>query len=179
MGSHLVYNRQIASTPTLLNSTIMRFLLLAALVGLLQAEVVVKQLHIQEHGTEYTQTVTIDYERNIQILEVPAHNSISHSKTIFDFNQGVLFESLPESNTCFMMDIPAGVPSVERFAEFLDQETEPVAAVNQVKKRRAYKTTARVTPHHFSSMTREVVTECGKSNVFQVEPVLEEDLGIS
>ena len=65
----------------------MRFLLLAALVGLLQAEVVVKQLHIQEHGTEYTQTVTLDYERNIQILEVPAHNNIVHSKTIFDFTQ--------------------------------------------------------------------------------------------
>merc|ERR1711964_861292 len=76
-------------------SAIMRFLLLAALVGLLQAELVVKQLHIQEHGTEYTQTITLDYERNIQTLEVPAHNNIVHSKTIFDFNQGVLFGVSP------------------------------------------------------------------------------------
>ena len=95
-----VYNRQLASIPTILYSAIMRFLLLPALVGLLQAEVVVKQLHIQEHGTEYTQTITLDYERNIQTLEVPAHNNIVHSKTIFDFNQVCLKACLVE-NCCF------------------------------------------------------------------------------
>merc|ERR1711964_802211 len=171
MGSCQVYNRQLASIPTISYSAIMRFLLLAALVGLLQAEVVVKQLHIQEHGTEYTQTVTLDYERNIQTLEVPAHNNIVHSKTIFDFNQGVLFESHPESNTCYMKDIPAGVLPMERFAAFLDKKTEAVAAEKQVTKRRAYKTTTLVTPHQLSSMAQEVVAECGKSTVFQVEPV--------
>jgi len=160
-------------------SAIMRFLLLPALVGLLQAEVVVKQLHIQEHGTEYTQTITLDYERNIQTLEVPAHNNIVHSKTIFDFNQGVLFESHPESNTCYMKDIPAGVLSMERFAAFLDKKTEAVVAEKQVTKRRAYKTTTLVTPHQLSSMAQEVVAECGKSTVFQVEPVPEEELEIS
>ena len=37
--------------------------------------------------------------------------------------QGVLFESHPESNTCYMKDIPAGVLSMERFAAFLDKKT--------------------------------------------------------
>merc|ERR1712212_134307 len=138
-------------------STMMKALLLAALVGLLRAEVVVKHLQVHEGATDYTQTVTLDFERNIQILEVPAHNNIVHSKTIFDFNQGVLFESHPETSTCFMKDIPAGVLSMERFAAFLDKKTEPVAAEKQVTKRRAYKTTTRVTPHQLSSMAQEVV----------------------
>ena len=54
-----------------------------------------------------------------------------------------------------------------------------MAAEKQVTKRRAYKTTTRVTPHQLSSMAQEVVAECGKSNVFQVEPVPEEELEIS
>merc|ERR1719495_2100303 len=85
----------------------MKALLLAALVGLLHAEVVVKHLQVYEGATDYTQTVTLDFERNIQILEVPAHNNIVHSKTIFDFNQGVLFESHPETSTCFIKDLNA------------------------------------------------------------------------
>jgi len=157
----------------------MKALLLAGLLGVLHAEVVVKHLTLQEGGAEYTQTVTLDFERNIQILEVPAHNNIVHSKTIFDFNQGVLFESHPEASTCYMKDIPEGVVSMQKFAAFLDRKTEPVAAEKEVTKRRAYKTTTMVTPHQLSSMAQEVVAECGNSNVFQVEPVAEQDFDIS
>merc|ERR1719495_2030762 len=133
----------------------MKALLLAALVGLLHAEVVVKHLQVHEGATDYTQTVTLDFERNIQILEVPAHNNIVHSKTIFDFNQGVLFESHPETSTCFMKDIPQGVVTMEKFAAFLDKKTEAVVAKNQVTTRRAYKTTNKVTLHQMSSMAPE------------------------
>ena len=56
---------------------------------------------------------------------------------------------------------------------------EAVVAEKQVTKRRAYKTTTLVTPHQLSSMAQEVVAECGKSTVFQVEPVPEEELEIS
>merc|ERR1719430_2105435 len=158
----------------------MKQILLAALSGLLHAEVVVKHLNIHEGEVDYTQTVTFDYDRNIQILEVPAHNSIVHSKTIFDFNQGVLFESHPERNACYMMDIPAGVPSLEmgRFAAFLDKKTKPVDAEEHVIKRRAYKTITRINSYQLSSMALEVAAECEKSNVFQVEQVSEEELQV-
>jgi len=157
----------------------MKALLLAALVGLLRAEVVVKHLQVHEGATDYTQTVTLDFERNIQILEVPAHNNIVHSKTIFDFNQGVLFESHPETSTCFMKDIPQGVVTMDKFAAFLDKKTEAVVAKNQVTTRRAYKTTNKVTLHQMSSMAQEVVAECGRSTVYQVEQVPEEEMEIS
>lgn len=157
----------------------MKSIILAALVGLLHAEVVVKHLTIQEGGTQYTQTVTLDYERNIQILEVPAHNNIVHSKTIFDFNQGMIFESHPETNTCYMKDIPEGVVSMDKFADFLDKQTGPVTASAVHTTRRTYKTTAKVTQHQLSSMAQEVVAECGKSTVYQVKPVAEEELEIS
>jgi len=32
-------------------------------------------------------------DRNVQIIEVPAHNNIVHSRTIFDFRNGKLIES--------------------------------------------------------------------------------------
>merc|ERR1719209_2616372 len=157
----------------------MKALLLAALIGLLHAEVVVKHLQVHEGATDYTQTVTLDFERNIQILEVPAHNNIVHSKTIFDFNQGVLFESHPETSTCFMKDIPQGVVTMDKFAAFLDKKTEAVVAKNQVTTRRAYKTTNKVTLHQMSSMAPEVVAECGRSTVYQMEQVPEEEIEIS
>ena len=62
------------------------FILVNFFISSLLAESVVKKLTIQEGGMEYTQTVTLDFERNIQILEVPSHNNIVHSRTIFDFN---------------------------------------------------------------------------------------------
>ena len=45
--------------------------------------------------------------------------------------------------------------------------------------RRVYKTTTKVTPHQLSSMAQEVVAECGKSTVYQVKPVAEDELEIS
>ena len=66
--------------------TMKTFILLNIFISCLLAESVVKQLTIQEDGMEYTQTVTLDFERNIQILEVPSHHNIIHSRTIFDFN---------------------------------------------------------------------------------------------
>jgi len=158
---------------------IMKYILLAALAGLLHAEVVVKHLHIHEGEVDYTQTVTFDYDRNIQILEVPAHNSIVHSKTIFDFNQGVLFESHPERNTCYMKDIPEGVVSMDSFAAFLDKKTDTIIASQQKTTRRAYKTTKKITPHQLSSMASEVVAECAGSTVFQVQPASPEEFSVS
>ena len=66
--------------------TMKTFILLNIFISCLLAESVIKQLTIQEDGMEYTQTVTLDFERNIQILEVPSHHNIIHSRTIFDFN---------------------------------------------------------------------------------------------
>merc|ERR1712002_1206011 len=157
----------------------MKHILLAALAGLLHAEVVVKHLHIHEGEVDYTQTVTFDYNRNIQILEVPAHNSIVHSKTIFDFNQGVLFESHPERNTCYMKDIPEGVVSMDSFAAFLDKKTDTIISSQQKTTRRAYKTTKKIAPHQLTSMASEVVAECANSAVFQVELTSEEEFEVS
>jgi len=157
----------------------MKHILLAALAGLLHAEVVVKHLHIHEGEVDYTQTVTFDYNRNIQILEVPAHNSIVHSKTIFDFNQGVLFESHPERNICYMKDIPEGVVSMDSFAAFLDKNNDTIIASQQKTTKRAYKTTKKIAPHQLSSMASEVVAECAGSTVFQVQPARPEEFALS
>jgi len=157
----------------------MKALIITILFGLLHAEVVVKELHIAEGETHYTQTVTLDYERKIQILEVPAHNNIAHSRTVFDFNQGVIFESHPERKTCYMKDIPEGVVPMERFAAFLDDNQDTITASKQKTTRRAYKTTKRVAPHQLSSMSSEVISECGGSTVFHVELAREEDFQIS
>ena len=52
-------------------------------------------------------------------------------------------------------------------------------AKNQVTTRRAYKTTNKGTLHQMSSMAQEVVTESGRSTVYQLEEVPEEGTKIT
>jgi len=157
----------------------MRTFILLTFFGLLHADIVVKQLEIKEGGARYTQTATIDFDRNIQVLEVPAHNNLVHSKTIFDFNQRVMFESHPEKKVCYMKDIPEEVVSIERFASFLDKRQGPVTASKEHTTRRAYKTTSKLARHQLSIMPQEVITECGESTVFEVKSIPAEELEIS
>ena len=42
---------------------------------------------IKEGLATYNQTVTFDFENQLQVIEVPAHNNIVHSKSFFYFNQ--------------------------------------------------------------------------------------------
>jgi len=157
----------------------MKSLILLALFGLLHAEVVVKELHIHEGGTFYTQTITLDFDRNIQILEVPAHNHIVHSKTIFDFNQGVMIESHPEAKLCYMKDIPVGIVSMDKFGRFLDDKKGTIEASKEHTTRRAYKTITKVTHQQLSALATEVVMECAGSTTYLAQPMPVEDIEIS
>merc|ERR1711970_1296583 len=163
MGEHLFF--------------MMRTLLIISTL-LLNAQAVVKYLHIEEGGTQYTQTVTLDYDRNIQILDVPAHNKIVHSRTIFDFNKGLLYESHPEDKICFIHKIPEGVLSMDKFETFLDK-TGPVTASKEKTSKRSYQTTTKVLVHQLQSMLREVVDECGDSDIYNVEQIKEEDVKVT
>merc|ERR1711915_232810 len=160
-------------------STIMKSLILLALAGLVHAEVVVKELHIHEGGTVYTQTITLDFDRNIQILEVPAHNDIVHSKTIFDFNQGIMIESHPEAKLCYMKDIPVGIVSMEKFGRFLDDKKGTIEAAKEHTTRRAYKTVTKVNHQQLSALATEVVMECAGSTTSLAQPMPLEDIEIS
>merc|ERR1712002_35858 len=155
----------------------MRTLLIISTL-LLNAQAVVKYLHIEEGGTQYTQTVTLDYDRNIQILDVPAHNKIVHSRTIFDFNKGLLYESHPEDKICFIHKIPEGVLSMDKFETFLDK-TGPVTASKEKTSKRSYQTTTKVHVHQLQSMLREVVDECGDSDIYNVEQIKDEDVQVT
>merc|ERR1712236_128685 len=145
---------------------------------LLNAQAVVKYLHIEEGGTRYTQTVTLDYDRNIQILDVPAHNKIVHSRTIFDFNKGLLYESHPEDKICFIHKIPEGVLSMDKFETFLDK-TGPVTASKEKTSKRSYTTTTKVLVHQLQSMLREVVDECADSDIYNVEQIKDENVQVT
>ena len=42
---------------------------------------------IKEGLATYNQTVTVDFENQLQVIEVPAHNNVVHSKSFFYFNK--------------------------------------------------------------------------------------------
>jgi len=147
------------------------FLLLSCLCGLLHANVVTRHLDVVEGKANYRQTVTIDYDKNIQIVEVPAHNHIIHSKTIFDFNKGKLFESHPEQKTCFVRDIPEGTADLKTFDEYLQKKTVKLIANKEKRVQKAFETSRRWNVKMLKSMASEVIEECGESEIYEVVEV--------
>ena len=51
------------------------------------AETTSTYFSIKEGLATYNQTVTFDFENQLQVIEVPAHNSVVHSKSFFYFNK--------------------------------------------------------------------------------------------
>ena len=61
--------------------------------------------------------------------------------------QGVLFESHPERNICYMKDIPEGVVSMDSFAAFLDK--------NNVRMKKIYHASNLIHIGHYNSISAE------------------------
>ena len=112
-----------------------KLIILSFLPILLKAKVLKRTLEILEHGTIYTQTVTFDFEKMIQIIDVPAHNNIVQSRTIFDFNQviiyiyllhilvlqGMMVEAHPWSQHCYLKAIPETMANMEQMLRGLSK----------------------------------------------------------
>merc|ERR1711970_369785 len=117
------------------------------MLGLSQAQVVVKKLNILEGDVAYTQTVTLDYDRNVQIIEAPAHHNIVHARTIFDFRNGKLIESHPDEKVCYLKELPKRIAPMKKFADFLDKKAATksvVVASNEKRAQKSFATTRRV-----------------------------------
>ena len=49
--------------------------------------ITVATVTIEEGIATYNQTVTFDFESQLQVIEVPSHNNIVHSKSFFYFSK--------------------------------------------------------------------------------------------
>merc|ERR1739838_1078024 len=137
------------------------------LPSLLAAEVLQRTLEIQEHGTSYTQTVTFDFDRKVQIIDVPAHNNIVQSRTIFDFNQGMMVEAQPGVKHCYLKEIPKNMASMDQMIKGLSKRGK--APVNAA--------TAPVSEKRFGKFQEikvdvlandEMMKECENYKIFRV-----------
>merc|ERR1739838_653599 len=140
------------------------------LPSLLAAEVLQRILEIQEHGTSYTQTVTFDFDRKVQIIDVPAHNNIVQSRTIFDFNQGMMVEAQPWVKHCYLKEIPENMATMDQMIKGLSKRGQ--APINAA--------TAPVSEKHFSKFQEikldvlandEMMKECENYKIFRVSEV--------
>jgi len=144
-------------------------LLLSLPVFLVSSEVTQLHLKVEEGGISYTQTVTFDFDNQVQIIEVPAHNNIVHSKNFFYFNQGKVIESHPDQRNCYMKPLPAGMVSMERFASILGKRSsEPMAAEKQKSIHRSFASTRRISNDVLLDLP-EAFTECKFSVIYEVE----------
>ena len=107
--------------------------ILLCLPALLTAETIQRSLQVEEGGTSYTQTITFDFDNRVQIIDVPAHNNIVHSRSHFYFNQvslsnhplpvtlfqGKVVESHPDHGNCYVKPLPVGIAPMEKLASVL------------------------------------------------------------
>jgi len=151
----------------------MWFLLLFTLAGSLATNVEKRSIEIHEKGAVYQQTMTFDFERNVQIIHVPAHNDIAESTTIFDFNKGVFVESQPSDLRCYVKKIPSTMATMkqnlmglnkrkELRMEILDASSAPLLA-------KYFVTTEELQREDLTVL--EMREECRGHQVFKVEEI--------
>jgi len=114
----------------IIHKAIMMFNLLLLAPGLLAANIQQRTIDIHEHGTLYTQTVTFDFDRNIQKIHQPAHNNIVEANVIFDFNEGFFVESHPVDKRCYLKEIPSNMATMDQTFKHLSRRKTPVVTEN-------------------------------------------------
>jgi len=153
------------------SSTFKMLPILALLPGLLAAEVIQRSLQIEEGGTSYTQTVTFDFDNRVQIIDVPAHNNIVHSRSHFYFNQGKVVESHPDHGNCYVKPMPLGIASMEKLAAVLGKRVAmPMKAKEQKVVHRSFATSRRIPVHEINDLP-EAFSECKNSHIYAVEHI--------
>merc|ERR1712179_62334 len=149
-------------------STMQVPLLLSLPILLVASEVTQLSLQIGEAGDTYTQTVTFDFDNQVQIIEVPAHNNIVHSKSFFYFKLDKVVESHPDQRNCYLKPLPEGLVSMERFAAILGRKSASITAERQKSVHRSFASTKRIHIEAIEEMS-EAFSECSYSVLYEVE----------
>merc|ERR1712088_1024134 len=146
-------------------------ILLLCLPALLKAKTIQRSLQVEEGGTSYTQTITFDFHNRLQIIDVPAHHNIVHSRSHFYFNQGKVVESHPDLGNCYVKPLPVGIAPMEKLASILGKrKATPMQAKEQRVMHRSFATTERIPLHEISDLP-EAFMECKGSRVYAVEQI--------
>jgi len=137
----------------------------------LRADLLQRSLLVEEGHMSYTQTVTFDFDKQVQTIDVPAHNNIVHSRAIFYFNQGKVVESHPDQGTCYLKPLPTGLVSMEKFAAVLSKRSAaPLQAKDQKVVHRSFAAMTRVPLDTIVSL-EEAHRECTDSVLYSVEQI--------
>jgi len=133
---------------------------------------------IKEGLATYNQTVTVDFENQLQVIEVPAHNNVVHSKSFFYFNKATLVEARPEIGVCYIKPIPETAPPIHTFANtLLNRRAEvELLAKNSPIIKRFFLRSAPLDLSVLEDMP-EAMEECREREIFEANEILglEED----
>merc|ERR550525_1787121 len=141
-------------------------ILLLCLPALLTAKTIQRSLQVEEGGTSYTQTITFDFDNRVQIIDVPAHNNIVHSRSHFYFNQDKVVESHPDHGNCYVKPLPVGIAPMEKLASVLGKrKATPMRAKEQRVVHRSFTASQRIPLDEISDLP-EAYTECKTSRVY-------------
>merc|ERR1712179_186501 len=151
--------------------TVKMLSILLCLPALLTAETIHRSLQVEEGGTSYTQTITFDFDNRLQIIDVPAHHNIVHSRSHFYFNQGKVVESHPNRGNCYVKPLPVGIAPMEKLASVLGKrKASPIQAKEQSVVHRSFATSRRIPLSEISDLP-EAYTECKSSRAYAVEQI--------
>jgi len=155
-----------------LGHTLVKMLaLLLCLPVILGANLTHRTLEIEEGGTSYTQKVIFDFDNELQIMDVPGHNNIVHSRSFVYFAKGKVIESHPDFGDCYVKPLPVGIAPMEKLASYLGKrQASPMEAREHKVVQRSFATSRRVPLLEISDLP-EAYKECSNSNVYVVEQI--------
>nr|XP_058960369.1 uncharacterized protein LOC131787289 [Pocillopora verrucosa] len=113
--------------PTLIRDHLaLILLLLCASTTLISAtdstanKVVDYDVQFKESGTQYTEKIQVDTNKQTELFKVPAHNDVDGSNILHDFKANMSMLMLPDKKICYLLPLSRELPSPKKLENDLD-----------------------------------------------------------
>ncbi|XP_078679368.1 uncharacterized protein LOC144915025 [Branchiostoma floridae x Branchiostoma belcheri] len=126
-------------------------------------------IEINERGTTFTQKVTLDYENNWALFNIPQHNTVEQQDILFDLNTH-LMATLPSAGSfCLIDGLPEDFPSLQQMGEGFTQVQDPKARVSSMVVTKSYKRVLSEPVRERTSLGPKMTEFCAQKPIFHVE----------
>ncbi|CAH3040152.1 unnamed protein product, partial [Pocillopora meandrina] len=83
-------------------------------------KVVDYDVQFKESGTQYTEKIQVDTNKQTELFKVPAHNDVDGSNILHDFKANMSMLMLPDKKICYLLPLSRELPSPKRLENDLD-----------------------------------------------------------
>ncbi|KAI8487871.1 hypothetical protein Bbelb_343190 [Branchiostoma belcheri] len=126
-------------------------------------------VEINERGTTFTQKVTLDYENNWALFNIPQHNTVEQQDILFDLNTHLVATVPSAGGFCLIDAMPGDFPSLQELEDGFTQIQDPKARVEGMVVTESSKRVLSEPVQERTSLGPKMTEFCAQKPIFHVE----------